>query len=89
MHTDPPVTCADVALERRLLHIVQHVAGREQEDDGVVAGEVCVGECAGVLGRIDGEAVVRAERLHRLHGSRDRGVAEAGRLREDQDLRRG
>ena len=34
-----PPPAADVALERRLLRVVEDVAGREQEDDGVVAGE--------------------------------------------------
>ena len=86
---DPAATRVDVALERRLLDVVEHVARREQEDDGAVAREVRVAEGATVLRRIDVEAVSCAECRDRLHGSRDRGVAEPGRLREDEDLRHG
>jgi hypothetical protein len=80
VNADPSVAGVDVALERSLLRVVEHVAGREQEDDGVVAGEVRVRERASVLGRVDREAVLRAERRDRLHRGGDRRVSEAGRL---------
>ena len=56
----------DEALERRLLRVVEHLAGRREEHDDVVVREVRVGELRGVLGRGHGEAVGRA----RAAGSR-------------------
>ena len=52
----PPL---DVALERRLLRVVEHVAGGAEEDHHVVLREVRVGERRGVLRRVDVEAVAR------------------------------
>jgi hypothetical protein len=78
-----------VALERALLGLVEDVARRGHEDDDVVLGEVGVGELRRVLGRVDREAVLRAERLDRRDPLRDRVVTELDRLGEHEDLFQG
>ena len=76
----------DEALERRLLRVVEHLAGRREEHDDVVLREVRVGERRGVLGRGHGEVVRRAELLDRGDPLRDRVVPEAARLGEDEHV---
>jgi hypothetical protein len=80
-----PAPRPDIALERRLLAVVEDVARRQQEDDDVIATQPPVGEDGGVLGGVDVDAVPRAEVSECLDGGRDRVVAEAGGLREEQD----
>ena len=76
---------ADVALERRLLGVVEDVAGRAQEDHDVVVGEVRVGERGGVLGRVDLEPVLRRHLGDGDGALRDAlGVPEGRGLGEDQ-----
>ena len=81
---DVAVAGRDVALEGGLLSVAEDVARGRQEDDGLVLGEVRVVELGRILGGIDGEAVGRAELLDRRDAGRDRVVAEAGGLGEDQ-----
>ena len=81
---DEATACTDVAFERRLLPVVEDVAGREREHDRVVASESRVRERRGVFRRVDREGVRRTEPLQRLHGRGDRRVPEAGGLREDE-----
>ena len=75
-----------VALERSLLGVVEHVARSREPDDDVVLGEVCVGELRRILGRVDGEPVLRTERLDRRDALRDRVMTERCRLREHEHL---
>ena len=84
-----PAAAAHVALECALLNVVEHVAGRAQEDHRVVTREPRVGEHGGVLGRIDGDPVRGAELAQRAHGCRNRVVPEPGRLREREHAQAG
>src|SRR5690606_24742708 len=77
-------TVLDVLLERRLLLVVEDVTGRREPDDDVVLGEVLGGEGTGVLGGVDGEAVLLAQLLDRRDPRGDGVVAERGGLGEDQ-----
>ncbi len=86
MDADVAAAAADVALERRLLGGVQHVAGGVEEHHRLVLGEVAGGEGGGVLGGGDGEAVGRAQVTDGLGADRDRVVPEAGRLGEDEHV---
>src|SRR4051812_2213377 len=85
MDADEAAAATDVTLERTpvILSRDRH-PGRRKEDEGVVAGEVAVGEGALVLGLVDGERVLSAEAADRRDPRRDRVVTEAGRLREHQ-----
>src|SRR5687767_10430492 len=85
---DPTTTCLDVALERVLLWRVQDVPGGVEKDDRAEAFEVALGECACVLRRLDREAVLAPESLHRRNASLDGAVSEARGLGEDEDVRR-
>jgi hypothetical protein len=85
----PSAPRLDVALERVLLRVVEHVAGGVQEDDRSVPPQVRVGERGGVLGRVDGDLLLLTELLDRGDAGLDRGVAEARGLGEDEDARRG
>jgi hypothetical protein len=73
-------------LERLLLRLVEHVSGGGQPDHGVEPVQVGVGERGGVLGRLDGEAVRRAEVGDRGDAVGDRVVPEARRLGEDEQV---
>src|SRR5690606_24567502 len=75
----------DVAFEGRRLFVVQYIAGGGQLHDGVVVGEVVVGERLGVLCGVHGEVVLRAQLFDGLDPGGDRVVSEARRLREDQN----
>jgi hypothetical protein len=82
---DPAAARLDVALEGILLPRGQDVAGGVEEDDGAEASEVPLGECAGLLRRLDGEAVLLSELPHGGDAGLDRAVTEAGGLREHED----
>lgn len=86
MDAGVPATGLDVALERALLGLVEHVAGGGEEDDDLVLGEVLVGEGRGVLGRRDVEAVGGAELLDGGDALVDVAVPEGSGLREDQGV---
>jgi hypothetical protein len=79
----------DVPLEGGLLGVGEEVAGRGEEDDDVVLREVGVVELRRVLGRVDLEVVVGAERLDRRDPLGDGVVAEAGGLGRSRARRPG
>jgi hypothetical protein len=60
--------------------IVEDVAGRGEEDDDVVAGEIRVGELRRVLGSGHVDVVLLAELLDGGDAGGDGVMAEAGRL---------
>ena len=63
VHAHVAVAGADVALEGRLLRAVQHVTRGGHEHHGGEPAQRLVGESRSILGRLDGEAVRRAECL--------------------------
>ena len=84
MHADVSVSGADVALEGLLLRAVQHVTRRRHEDHGGEPAQRLVGESRSILGRLHGEAMCGAQRLHGGDAIGDRCVTEALGAREDQ-----
>jgi hypothetical protein len=82
---DVAIARPDVALEGVLLQWGQDVAGGGQPDDRVVLREVHVRERGRVLGGVDRESVGGADLLDCRDACRNRVVAEAGGLGEDED----
>jgi hypothetical protein len=80
-----PTTARDVGLERALLGGPEHVAGRRQEDDHAVAGEVFARERTGVFGGVDADACLGGARGERGDAGLDRLVSEPRRPGEDED----
>jgi len=81
---DEATPLADEALERCLLLVVQHVAGRAQEDDCTEARQAIIGELTCIFGGGGAPAAFSGKPHQRLHGGRDRLVAVAGGPREDE-----
>ena len=77
-------TSLDVGLERRLLLGVQDVAGRGEEDDGVVLLERLGSEVGRVLGVVDGDPLGAGHLAHGGDALLDRVVPEHGGLAKDQ-----
>src|SRR3954452_25040644 len=85
MDAEEAAAATDVALERAPVGLARDgLSRRRQEDEGVVAGEVAVGERPLVLGLLHGEAMRPAEPPDRRDPDGDRVVAEAGGLREHE-----
>ncbi len=85
MHADVAATVLHVRREGGLLRGVEHVAGGVEPDHGGVAGQRGGGEDSGVFGRVDGEAVFGAERLHGQQGEADLGADyQPGAHQEEQ-----
>ena len=74
-----------IALEGSLLVRVEDVSGGAEEHDDLVSSEFRISEAAGILRAVDGETVLGAQRFDGGDPCRDRVVAKAGRLREDED----
>jgi len=79
-----PTAGADEALEGGLLARVENVSRRAEEDDDPVPREFRRSETAGVLG-VNAETMLGAQRSDGGNALRNRVVAKAGRLREDED----
>ena len=84
MDADEPVSRLDVVAECVPLGCVQNIAGRIEEHDGPVSHEIGGCEGARVFRRIDGEPVRGAQLLQDVYGMRNRVVAKAESLREDE-----
>src|ERR1700730_12028224 len=80
-----PAAGADEGLEGGLLAWVEDLSRGAEEDDDSVPGEFRRSEAAAVLGAVDAEPVLGTQRFDRGNALRDRVVAKAGRLREDED----
>ena len=81
---EPPAG-ADEALDGSLLAWVEDLSRGAEEDDDPVPGEFRRIEPAGVLGAVHAEPVLGTQRFDRGNALRNRVVAKAGRLREDED----
>jgi hypothetical protein len=86
VHADVAAAVGDVALEGRLLGVVQDVAGGREPDDGLETGQVGGGELAGVSGGGDGETVLPPQFLDGRDPGGDGGMHEALGLVEDEHL---
>ena len=84
VHADPAAPALEPALERALLRLVEDVAGGEQEDDHVEAGQIAIGEAGRVLGVLECPAALGRQSAQRLGGRLDRLVAKAGRAAEGE-----
>src|SRR5687768_2787953 len=84
MNSDVAAAGLDVALEIVLLGGGEHVAGGVEEDDCAVAANVLRGECARILGCVDGEPVLLSELSDRGNARSDGAVAEARGFGEDE-----
>jgi hypothetical protein len=82
---DEPAASSDVALEGSLLDIVEDISGRIEEHHHLASSEFRIREAGRILGAVDGETMVGAERFNGGDPMRDRVVAKTGRLREDED----
>src|SRR6266446_1397365 len=80
-----PAAGADEALEGGLLARVENVSRRAEEDDDPEPREFRHSEAAGVFRAVDAETMLGAQRFDRGNALRNRVVAKAGRLREDED----
>ncbi len=87
VHTRVPAAVGDVALERRLLVVVEHVTRGGQPDHRVVVVQVVVGEGGRVLGGVHREPVFRPQVLDRRDSRGDRAVPVPRRLGEDEHAR--
>ncbi len=83
---DEAAARSDVRLERRLLGLVQNVAGGVEEDHRLVTAQVGGGEVVAVLRGRHRETVGGAEVADGLDPCRDRVVPESGRLGEHEDV---
>src|SRR5713101_4294845 len=59
MHASISSPVLDVSFEGRLLVGIQNVAGGQQENDGVIAREVGIGENRCIFRKVDGDALAR------------------------------
>ncbi len=84
VNRDQAAAGVDVALERGLLGVVEHVAGRVEEHHSSVAREIVAREPCGIVGRGDPEVVAVTERPDRLNAGRCGRVLLARGLRKDQ-----
>ena len=89
MDTDEPAAGPYVMLERRLLLRIENVPGRVEEHDYPISRERRIGEARGFFGCVNGEAMLGAKRRDRGNPVRDRAVAKARCLREDEHLEPG
>src|SRR5215469_15113598 len=89
VHADKTAPGADVSLERLLLSRVEDIAGRVEEYDDLVAGQIRVIEPCRIFGAGHRKAMPAPERLDRRDPLRDRIVAVSGGLRENQHVEAG
>src|SRR6516165_12183132 len=85
MDAGEPAARPDVAFKCSLLAVVEDVTGGAQEYDHLVPSELRIGEARGVLRAVDRETMVGPERLDGGDAVRNRVVAKAGRLAENED----
>src|SRR5439155_18383797 len=85
VNADKAAASADELLEGSLLVRVENVSGRAEEDDDPVSREFGCRKTAGVLGGVDAETVLGAQRLDGGNSVGNRVVTKAGRFREHED----
>src|SRR5205823_3784066 len=85
MDADKTAPRPDVAFKCSLFSIVEDVSGRAQEHHDFVSGQPRIGEASSVLRAVHSELVFSANRRYGGDTLRDRIMAKAGRLREDED----
>src|SRR5437868_5282041 len=86
MNADESSAAPDEPLERRLLGVVQNVAGSRQEDNRLVTLETLVTEDVGVFACVHREAALQRLPLNGRDSGRDRIVAKFRGFREHQHV---